>query len=159
MVERERQKKRKINKWNTILHILYLSCAHISDRPLHITKEHWLKHLHVCYWDIRVSVRQYKPLTLQTCTRGRLGGGSREVTVWPIIEQSFEDRPALSLDAVMALTDDNRVENDLLWPLSRCQGQSAARSLRLRWAKVRSMLTAPHRCKDLLLSLLGKLKE
>ena len=41
------------------------------------------------------------------------------------MEQSFEGQPAHCLNEVMAMTDDSEVENDLLWPQCRCQGQSA----------------------------------
>lgn len=42
------------------------------------------------------------------------------------MEQSFKGQPAYCTYEVMAMTDDGEVENDLLWPWCKCQGQSAA---------------------------------
>lgn len=42
------------------------------------------------------------------------------------MEQSFEGQNAYCLNEDMAVTDEAEVENDLLWPYCRCQGQSDA---------------------------------
>lgn len=128
------EKKKEINIWRTMQHIVYVSCAHISDRP-HYQETLTKTSAHVLLGH-RVSVCQYKPLTLQRMTGVTWGHclPYNGAVIWG------STRPEWSYGYMTDELDWKRSDLALalMWGSVCCL--SAGVLLQCRWVKVRSML-------------------